>query len=44
MAQRVLHWGEFMRLVEGWTCTRSSADCEAAWLKAGIAASRGLAV
>jgi crotonobetainyl-CoA:carnitine CoA-transferase CaiB-like acyl-CoA transferase len=40
MAQRVLHWDEFMRLVEGWTSGRSSAECEAALLEAGVAASR----
>jgi crotonobetainyl-CoA:carnitine CoA-transferase CaiB-like acyl-CoA transferase len=40
MAQRVLHWDALMRLVEVWTAARSSAECEAAFLAAGVAASR----
>jgi len=40
MDERVRHWDEFLRLIEGWTAARTTADCEAMLLAAGVPASR----
>jgi Predicted acyl-CoA transferases/carnitine dehydratase len=39
-AGREANWAEIMRLTEGWTAARSSAECEALFMAAGVPCSR----
>jgi CoA:oxalate CoA-transferase len=40
VAEKEAHWGELLRLIEGWTSERSSMDCEQSFMAAGVPCSR----